>query len=91
MHPILDALRSALGFFQEYGWWVAIPVFLLVLIFGFAKKHMDENPSTEAPEWKPVLPEKELTPEEDKNEGLKSLGCLLLFLIVALIIVIYLI
>lgn len=91
MYPFLDALRSALGFFQEYGIWAAIPVFLLVLAFSLGKIHLDQHPSAPKLEREPLRLEKKLTPEEDKNQGLKSLGCLILFLIIAGIVVIYMI
>lgn len=78
----LESLLSSTNVYGRFGLLAAILAFIVLFLFGLSNK---STPEPNVPKYEP----KELTPEEDKKEGLQTLGCLLIFFIVALIIVLW--
>lgn len=76
MHPLAEALRTALGMFREHGIWVVVGIFLLVFAYSYGKKHQGQNPKQ--------VPQRDLTPEERKKEGNQQfLGCIIGVILIA--------
>lgn len=79
MEAIISALRSAISAGGDYGIWIGILAFIIVL--GYGMRNKEDKPPNAPNDNKPIESPKELSEEDKRSSQKETFGCLFLLIL----------